>query len=60
VLPLDDFVTSQVGDVGDTDLGSWLEDHPSAVKGSHDDWSSKRTHCLERTLPQSTAFDTYI
>jgi len=29
VLPSDNLVARQVGDVGDTDLGSWFEDHPA-------------------------------
>jgi len=29
VLPPNDLVASQVGDIGGSDLGSWLEDHPS-------------------------------
>jgi len=31
VLPPDDLRSSQVGDIGDTDLGSRLEDHPTDV-----------------------------
>jgi len=31
VLPPDDLGSSQVGDIGDTDLGSRLEDHPTDV-----------------------------
>ena len=31
VLPLDDLVSGQVGDIGDTDLSSRLDDHPSDV-----------------------------
>lgn len=31
VLPLDDLVAGQVGNVGDTNLSSWLENHPSNV-----------------------------
>jgi hypothetical protein len=31
VLPSDNLVACQVGDVGYTDLGSWFEDHPAAA-----------------------------
>jgi len=31
VLPSNDLVSRQVGDVGDSDLASWLDDHPSDV-----------------------------
>lgn len=32
MLPLDDFVSAQIGHVGDTRLSPWLDDHPADVR----------------------------
>ena len=32
VLPPDDLVPGQVGDIGNSDLASWFDDHPSDVR----------------------------